>query len=245
MDAAMYKALSGAVVEMRRLDVAAQDLANLNTAGYKGQRLAFSEVLARRVPPEDRAGGFVAVAAQKTNLNQGSIEASGNPFHLALEGDGYFVVQTARGERYTRNGSFTMKADGTVITPQGDALLGEGGPIQLSTASLVVAPDGSVSSKSDGLPGAANTEIGKLRIVRFNDSRKVEKEGANLFRSDPANVTDATEIRLIQGHLEQSNVSAVDSMVNLIALNRQFESYQRAMKLLDSATEKVISDSAR
>ena len=237
MDAAMYKALSGAVVEMRRLETASQDLANINTAGYKGQRLAFSEVLAKRVPPEDRPGGFVAVAGQRTNLNQGAIEGSGNPFHLALEGEGYFAIQTARGERYTRNGGFTMKADGTVITPGGDALLGEGGPIQLSGASMVVAADGTVRSD--------NNEIGKLRIVRFNDPGKAEKEGANLFRSEGANVSDASDARVVQGHLEQSNAGAVESMITLISINHQFESYQRAMKLLDSVTEKIVSDSAR
>jgi len=237
MDAAMYKALSGAVVEMRRLETASQDLANINSAGYKAQRLAFSEVLAKRVPADDRPGGFVAVSNQRTNLNQGAIEGSGNPFHLALEGDGYFVIQTPRGERYTRNGGFTLRADGTVITPGGGPVLGEGGPIQLSGATMVVSPDGIVRSD--------NNEIGKLRLVRFSDGRKAEKEGANLFRSDGANITDASEARVVQGHLEQSNVGAVDSLVALIHINRQFESYQRAMKLLDSVTEKVLSDNAR
>ena len=237
MEAAMYKALSGAVVEMRRLETASQDLANINTAGYKGQRLAFSEVLAKRVAPEDRPGGFVAVAGQRTNLHQGAIEGSGNPLHLALEGDGYFVIQTARGERYTRNGGFTLRADGTVITPGGDALLGEGGPLQLNGASMVVSADGTVRSD--------NNEIGKLRMVRFKDAGKAEKEGANLFRSDVTNVTAAGDARVVQGHLEQSNVGAVDSMVALISINRQFESYQRAMKLLDSVTEKILSDSSR
>lgn len=237
MDAAMYKALSGAVVEMRRLETASQDLANINTAGYKGQRLAFSEVLAKRVAPEARPGGFVAVSGQRTNLNQGALEGNGNPLHLALEGDGFFVVQTGRGERYTRNGNFTLRADGMVITPSGDPVLGDGGPIQLSGATMVVAADGTVSSD--------NNPIGQLRIVRFKDAAKAEKEGANLFRSDRANIIAAGDARVAQGHLEQSNVGAVDSMVALISINRQFESYQRAMKLLDSVTEKMLSDSAR
>ena len=125
MDAAMYKALSGSVAQMHHLDVASQDLANVNTSGYKRQRLAFSEVLAQRLAPEDRPGGFVAVAAQRTNLGQGAVEGTGNPFHLALEGDGFFVIQTARGERYTRNGGFTLKSDGMLMTPQGEPVLGD------------------------------------------------------------------------------------------------------------------------
>ncbi|MGZ8445415.1 MAG: flagellar basal body rod C-terminal domain-containing protein, partial [Candidatus Binatia bacterium] len=140
-------------------------------------------------------------------------------------------------ERYTRNGGFTLRADGTVITPGGDPLLGEGGPIQLDGASMEVAADGTVR--------ADDNEIGKLRIVRFKDAGKAEKDGANLFRSNLANVTLAEHARVVQGHLEQSNVGAVDSMVALISINRQFESYQRAMKLLDSITEKILSDNSR
>ena len=237
MDAAMYKALSGAVLQMRRLEMTAQDLANVNTSGYKGQRLAFGEVLARRLPAEDRPGGFVAVAGDRTQFGQGALEDTGNPFNLAIEGDGYFAVQTARGERYTRNGSFTMRADGTVITPLGETLLTEGGPLQLTGNNMEVGPDGTVRSD--------NAEIGRLRIVRFNDAKRAAKEGSNVFVTDPANVIDAENIRVVQGTLEQSNVSPIDSMVSLIQINRNFEAYERAMKLMDSMTEKIVSDSAR
>jgi flagellar basal-body rod protein FlgF len=237
MDAAMYKALSGAVVQMRRLEVTAQDLANINTSGYKGQRLSFSEVLANRLPLDERPGGLVAVAGQRTNLGQGVIQGTGNPTNLALEGDGFFVVKTIRGERYTRNGAFTLKADGTLVTLQGDALLGESGPIQITGTKMEVAGDGTVTS-NDG-------ELGKLRIVRFADPRRAVKEGANLFVSDPANVQPVTDPRVLQGSLEQSNMSPIDGMIALITLNRQFEASQRAMTLMDSATQKMLSDGAR
>ena len=236
MDAAMYKALSGAVVQMHRLEVTAQDLANVNTSGYKGQRLSFSEVLAKRLPPEDRPGGLVAVANQVTNLGQGEIQPTGNPFNLALEGDGLFVVQTNRGVRYTRNGAFSLKADGTLITTEGDAVLGEGGPIQITGVRIQVASDGTVVS-DDG-------EIGKIRVVRFAEPRRVTKEGANLFVTPPDNVQEAAEPRVLQGSLEQSNVSSIEGMVSLIALNRQFEASQRAMTLMDSVTQKMISSVA-
>jgi flagellar basal-body rod protein FlgF len=236
MDAAMYKALSGAVVQMRRLEITAQDLANVNTSGYKGQRLAFNEVLASRLPVAERSGGFVAVGESRTNLAPGEIQGTGSSFHLAIEGDGYFVVQTPRGERYTRNGSFTMAADGTVITPQGDPLLSDKGPFQIR-GKMEVAGDGTISSEEG--------ELGKLRIVRFVDPRQLAKEGANLFRADPKNAKEATGVRVSQGSLEQSNVSPVDSMTSLIALNRQFEAYQRVMKLMDSATDKMITEGAR
>ena len=237
MDAAMYKALSGAIVQMRKLEVASQDLANVNTSGYKGQRLAFNEVLAARLPAETRSGGFVAVGDQRTDFLQGHLQGTGNPFHLAIDGDGYFVVETPRGERYTRSGGFTMSADGTVITPQGEPLLGEGGPIQVPDGKMIVGLDGTVRSE--------NGEVGKLRIVRFLENRQVVKEGANLLRADAANVEDVATPRVAQGSLEQSNVSPIDSMVSMITIQRQFEAYERAMKLMDSATEKMIADAGR
>jgi flagellar basal-body rod protein FlgF len=237
MDAAMYKALSGAIAQMRKLEVASQDLANVNTSGYKGQRLAFNEVLAAGLPAATRPGGFVAVGDQRTNFVQGDLQGTGNPFHLAIDGEGYFVIETPRGERYTRSGGFTLSADGTVITPQGEPLLGEGGPIQVTGGRMEVGLDGTVRSE--------NGEVGKVRIVRFLDTRRVVKEGANLLRADAANVEDVATPRLAQGHLEQSNVSPIDSMVAMITIQRQFESYERAMKLMDGATQKMIADAAR
>ncbi|MGH7931517.1 MAG: flagellar basal-body rod protein FlgF [Candidatus Binatia bacterium] len=237
MDAAIYKALSGAIAQMRKLEVGSQDLANVNTSGYKGQRLAFNEVLAARTPAGMRSGGFVAVGDQRTNFLQGELQGTGNPFHLAIDGEGYFVVETLRGERYTRSGGFTLSADGTVITPQGEPLLGEGGPLQLTGGRMEVGLDGSVRSK--------NGELGKLRIVRFLDGRRVAKEGANLFRSEPANIEDVAMPRVTQGNLEQSNVSPIDSMVSMITIQRQFEAYERAIKLMDGATQKMIADAGR
>jgi flagellar basal-body rod protein FlgF len=236
MDAAMYKSLSGAIAQMRKLEVVSQDLANVNTSGYKGQRLAFNEVLAARLPAGTRSGGFVAVGEQRTDFFQGQHQSTGNPFHLALDGEGYFVVDTPRGERYTRSGGFTLSADGTVITPQGEALLGEGGPVQVTGAKMDIGMDGTVRSE--------NGELGKLRIVRFVDERQAAKEGANLFRSNPANVEDVGAPRVVQGNLEQSNVSPIDRMVSMITIQRQFEAYERAMKLMDGVTQKVIADAA-
>ena len=236
MDAAMYKALSGAVAQMRYLDAASQDLANVNTSGYKRQRLAFSEVLARRQPANDRAGGWVAIGAQRTQLAQGAVSGTGNPLDVAVEGDGFFAIQTSRGERYTRNGGFTLKADGTLITPAGDAVLGDGGPLQITGQKIEIASDGTVRSDEG--------EIGTIKIVRFVDPNQVAKEGANLFATTPANIQPAPDARIVQGSLEQSNMSPVEGMVSLITINRQFESYQRAMSLMDSATEKVIAAAA-
>jgi flagellar basal-body rod protein FlgF len=237
MDAAIYKALSGAVAQMHRLEVAAQDLANVNSPGYKGQRLSFSEVLASSVPASERSGGLVAVGGHKTNMNPGEIHSTGNPFNLAIEGDGYFVVQTVRGERYTRSGNFTLRDDGTLITSGGNPVLGEAGPLQINGGKMVVAADGTVSTDQG--------EAGKLRIVRLIDPQRILKEGANLFQSARLNIGEVANVQIMQGGLEQSNVNSIDSMVLLIANQRQFDAYERAIRLMDSATEKMITEAAR
>jgi flagellar basal-body rod protein FlgF len=244
MDAAMYKALSGAIAQMRKLEVASQDLANVNTSGYKGQRLAFNEVLAARSPAETRSGGFVAVGDQRTDFSQGGLQGTGNTFHLAVEGEGYFVVATPRGERYTRSGGFTLSADGTVVTPQGEPLMGEGGPIQVPEGRMIVGLDGTVQSVN-GEARSQNEEVGKLQIVRFLEKRQAVKEGANLLRAAAANVEEIATPRVVQGTLEQSNVSPIDSMISMITIQRQFEAYEKAMKLMDAATEKMIADAGR
>jgi len=141
-----------------------------------------------------------------------------------------------RGERYTRNGNFTLKSDGTLITSQGDPVLGDSGPLQITGGKLAVMADGSLRSDEE--------EVGKLRIVRFEDPRQAVKEGSNLFFTAPANVRETSDARVKQGGLEQSNVSPIDSMVSMIAIERQFEAYERAMKLMDSVTEKMIADAA-
>lgn len=233
----MYKALSGAVAQMRRLEVTTQDLANVNTPAYKGQRLSFSEVLARAEPASERAGGMVAVGGHKTNMNPGGIQNTANPFNLAISGDGYFVVQTARGERYTRAGNLSLRGDGTIVTPQGEPFLGEGGPLQLTGVKMIVAADGTITSNEG--------EVGKLKIVRFIDPTRALKEGGNLFETQPTNLEAVADPEIMQGGLEQSNVSVIDNMILLIANQRQFDTYELAMKQMDTVTEKVITESAR
>ena len=115
-------------------------------------------------------------------------------------------------------------------------MLGDSGPLQITGGKLEVMADGLLRSEGE--------EVGKLKIVRFADPRQAVKEGTNLFSAVPTNVREASEVRVMQGGLEQSNVSPIDSMVSMIAIQRQFEAYERAMKLMDSVTEKMIADAA-
>lgn len=241
MDAAIYKALSGSMAQMRRLDVAVQDLSNVNTSGYKGERLAFSEFLAAPGEEEGRTGGFVAVGKQLTAFSQGLLQQTGNPLDLALDGEGFFVIETPQGVRYTRQSSFSLSADGTVVTASGAPLLGEGGPIRITgkeNKDIKVTPDGMVSTE-DG-------EAGQIRVVRFAEPDLLIKEGANLFRAPDSLVEEVpAEFRVLQGSVEQANVSPVQAMIALITIQRQFESYERAMKMMDSATQRILAEATR
>jgi flagellar basal-body rod protein FlgG len=237
MNAAMYKALSGAIVQMRRLESVSQDLANVNTAGYKGERLVFREILADPTQRQSRAGGQVAVTEQRTDLSNGEFRATNNPFDLAIHGDGFFAIQTSRGVRYTRQGTFSLSANNTVVTPAGEPVLGEGGPVRLTGAKMDVTADGTVLS--DG------KEVDKLKVVRFADPTRLVREGATVFRAPDGEAQPAANSQVLQGNLEQANVNPIETMVTLIDLQRQFDAYERAMRTMDSVTEKVVNQAAQ
>ncbi len=238
MNAAMYKALSGALVQTRRLEIVTQDLSNVNTAGYKGVRLAFSEVLEGAQPRNLRVGGQVTFSEQRTNFSDGTLHNTGNPLDLALVGDGLFTIQTANGMRYTRQGAFSLSSSHTVVTPSGEPLLGENGPIRVNGSSILVEPDGTVL-----VDGA---EVDKLRLRRPRDAHHLIREGANYFRATDDQVEPATKTtQVLRNTIEDANVSPVESMVALIDVERQFEAYERAMKTMDGVTEKVVNEAGK
>jgi flagellar basal-body rod protein FlgG len=236
------------MVQIRRLEVASQNLANLNTSGYKGERLAFSEILAGSSTTgqqKERMGGMVAVDVHRIDFSQGKLQPTGNPLDLAVSGEGFFAIDTPRGVRYTRQGTFTLSSNGTVITPLGDPLLGAAGPIRVEGEEIKVTPEGAVL-----LDGA---EVDRIRVVRFANPLRLTREGQSLFRAPESEAEAAsapsTELRtgfqVLQGSLEESNVNPIEAMVTLISIQRNFEAYERAMRTMDSATQKMITDGAR
>jgi flagellar basal-body rod protein FlgG len=237
MNAAMYKALSGAIVQTRRLEVVTQDLANTNTAGYKGERLVFREVLEAPPKPDESIGGQVVVTEQRTDFSTGDIRYTGNPLDLAVRGEGFFSVQTARGVRYTRQGTFSLSGDNTLVMPSGEPLLGEGGPIRVNGSKVEVTADGAVLVDGE--------EVDRLKLVRVQDPRRLVREGYTFFRADDADVQPVTNAQVEQGSLEEANVNPVESMVALIDIERQFEAYERAMRTIDGATEKAVNEAGK
>jgi flagellar basal-body rod protein FlgF len=238
MNAAMYKAVSGSVAQMRRLDVATQNLANLKTPAFKGQHLAFGEMFAS-LPPADPTGGSVAIAEHRIDFSQGEIQQTGNAFDLALDGEGFFVVGGRFGPRYTREGSFKLASDGTMVNAAGEPVLSEGGePIRVTGHKVEVNAEGVIRTEEG--------EMGRLNIVRFGDRRALAKEARGLYRAPETVETEpAEDYRVLQGSIEQSNVNPIDAMVALITIHRQFEAYSKVMQMMDGATARMLSEGAR
>ncbi|HTM08489.1 MAG TPA: flagellar basal-body rod protein FlgF [Verrucomicrobiae bacterium] len=238
MNPAMYKAVSGAVAQMRRLDVATQNLANLKTPSFKSQRLAFGEVLAS-VPTGERTGGLVAIAEQRTDFSQGEIQRTGNDFDLALDGEGFFVLGGRFGPRYTREGTFTLASDGTMMSSSGEPVLAENNePIRISGRKVEVNAEGVIRTEEG--------EMGRLKIVRFTDARVLSREARGIYRApETVKPEAAAEYRVLQGSVEQSNVNSIDAMTALITLHRQYEAYSKVMQMMDGATERMLSEGAR
>ncbi len=220
-----YVALSGLRARADHLDRLASDIANAGTSGYKAERGTTS---AAERPAFDRmlqSAIDVAPGPERYDFRNGSIASTGRELDAALEGPGFFVVQTDAGPRYTRNGHFERAADGTLVTEDGLAVLGEKGPISLGTGALKIDEDGTIRS------GA--TVSGKLQVVTFADDTALGREGNSRFRAtDAARPAPAKGTAIRGGSLEKSNVSMVERIAELTEVTRTFEALQKGVSML-------------
>ena len=167
------------------------------------------------------------------------MDRTGNPLDLALAGDGFFVISTPDGERFTRNGHFTLTNEGVLTTADGNAVMGEGGEIRLPAGTTNIGPDGTISV--DG------QTVGKLRIARFADPSALVRAGSSLFAVGTPGVEpeDMDNPALRQGMLERSNVSTIEEMVSMITTFRFYEADQRAVQMQDGALGRVVNELGR
>lgn len=248
----IYSAVSGAVAQQRSLDVVANNVANARTTAYRGDRVAFAEALANtgETRPEGDALRYVSADRVATSDEAGTMRQTGNPFDLALAGDGFLAVETPAGERYVRAGSLVQSPDGYLVTQQGHRVLGLG-PATLEGGgrpeAVRLPPDTrDVEIARDGLVTADGLDVGALRIVRFEGPAAVRKEGLNLFAAAPgsAPVTDtATEV--MQGYLEGSNVNAVAGVHELVTVTRSFEALQKVIDTFQRLDDRAARDLGR
>jgi flagellar basal-body rod protein FlgF len=228
MENALLVGLSRQTALQRELDIVANNIANLNTTGFKADGAVFSEFLQNNgqfVPPEQRVS-FVQDRMTWHDMGQGTIQTTGNPLNVAIDGDGMLVVQTARGERYTRNGALQISNTGELVTISGDKVLGENGPIifQPTDRDIVINKDGTIKVR-EGISLNSDSTRGKLRLVTFASPQSLQKDGASTFAAPdglvPQPVPDA-RANVLQGALEKSNVRSVVEMTRMIELTRAY-----------------------
>lgn len=224
-------AASAMVARARQQDVTANNMANAGTSGFKRQSL-FLRRLTEASIPADKPWLQPYDSGLYTDFSQGPIESTGNPFDLAIEGEGFFKVITPNGELYTRNGSFTKSATGELVTSNGYAVSSEGGAITLPVGDMYVNGTGEVS---------VNGEIvGVIQIVRFKNPQLLNAVGQTYYQTTEPPEPDTTS-RLRQRYLERANLDPVTEMVNMITSFRYFETAQKAVQIQDETLGRAVN----
>jgi flagellar basal-body rod protein FlgF/flagellar basal-body rod protein FlgG len=236
LDSGFYAACAGLVARMQALDLAANNLANSGTAGYRGQREVFRQLITGALPAGELnrvVNAYGVMGDTTTDFSQGSLQKTDNPLDFAIEGRAMFAVNTPEGVRYTRAGDFHLAADRTLVTRDGDAVLGAQGPIRIPEGKLTVSDDGTLS-----INGAV---AGRLRMTEFDPRTKLTPVGDAYYLAPAAAAQPAKGSQVRQGMIEGSNVQALTAAVNLIALQRHSESLQRALYLFHNEFNRIAA----
>jgi flagellar basal-body rod protein FlgF len=207
------------VRNIAQLDHVANNIANATTAGFKTEHLHYF-ISQTPKPGSDQVPVHSPLLA--IDHSQGAIQKTGNPLDVAIHGEGFFAVQAKGNIVYTRKGDFTVTSDGKLVTTSGEEVLGDGGALVITGSKVRINDQGVV--EVDG------AEIGRLRVVTFDNKKELVKQGAGLFK-DPgtAGLKTVEEPTILSGHLEVSNVQAVKEMIDMVDLQRSFETYQKVI----------------
>ncbi len=243
MNSGLYSALSGSIAAMKRMDIISNNLANVNTPGYKKDKMLFESMLAGAVnPPAVPQASTADPILQKENVyvdyGEGSVAQTGNPLDMAIDGDGFFVIQTPQGQAYTRQGNFRLAADGTLVTSDGYPVMGQNGAIRIQGGQVEIDAKGAIMV--DGV------ESGTISIVDFPKPYNLTKSSSAQFL--PANqqvVPQAATGSISQGLLEGSNVETITEMARMIETSRYFDACQRVIKGFDDMTGKAANELGR
>ena len=234
MPGGAYSALSGMQSRLDALDRIAADLANIETVGYKTERTAafaaereFSALLESAVD--------VAAGGRQTNWKPGTISNTGRNLDVAIDGDGFFAIQTAAGVRYTRSGNFTRRPDGVLANVDGDPVLdAQSRPIKLSSGTVRIDEDGTVS--------AANQPVGRIHVWKLADDQVIRESGSR-FIARPGVKPAVSTAKLVPNAIEKANVTVVERMTSLTEVSRSFEALQKGISvLMNDIDGRAISD---
>ncbi len=243
MNGSIYKVGAGAILQQMRLDVYANNLANVNTSGFKADQPVFrfdpAESPTTGPSQPSRLSPYALPLEYVTDFEPGPVTATGNPLDAAIVGDGFFEIQTPDGLQYTRNGHFSINGDGVLSTTEGWPVMGEGGEITIEGSRVEIGETGEVSVDGNA--------AGVLKVARFADRSQLRKTGSTLFK--PSNVVaeeaDPAQFRISQGTIEASNVNAIRTMTEIIETLRVFETYQKVIQAADNVTAKTVNEVGR
>ena len=249
MSYGLYAAVSGSMVQEKRMEILSNNLANVNTSGFKEDRPIFREFYNKvqntiMLTDTDSQGssmlaqkmnmGYLTFSGVKTDFSAGDMKYTGNPLDVAINGPGFFVVDTPRGELYTRMGNFSLNDKGELVTHEGYTLKGKGKSIKIEGTEITIDRKGAVT--------VDKVEVDTLKLVDFEDYTALRKVGDNLFEDSGGNVRKAEECEIKHRTLELSNINIVKEMVKMIDVLRLYESYQKVIQSLDETTSRATRE---
>ncbi len=239
----LYSSSNGMPPMLVRMEVIANNLANMNTTGFKKDDMFVEMMKDPGAAPHAHAGELTTRLNVERTIDfvEGSLNETNNPLDVALQGAGWFVVQTGQGQRYTRNGNFTISLDGTLTTQNGLPVLGADGKIQFPDVHKAIQEGIAITQSGEVRTG--NHVVGKLRVIEVSDESQLRKLGDTLFALEKNADVEITEQELPsirQGFLEESNVDGVAEMIEMMEITRHFESNQKAIAAQDQTLDKLF-----
>jgi flagellar basal-body rod protein FlgF len=238
LDSGYYAAFSGLLARTEALDSAASNLANANTSGFRAEREYFRNAIvgpdAQNSQVNKVVNDFGVLGGNRLDLEQGALTHTGNPYDLAIEGAGFFAIQTKQGIRYTRDGSFRRASDGKLVT-------GAGEPVLNAQKKSIVIPTGQVTIGIDGVISVNNAVAGKVALFDFR-AQDLLPEGTNRYTVVAGAKPTLATAAIHQGSLESSNQDVIQGTLQLILVQRQAEMMQKALSIFHSDFDKTASE---
>lgn len=238
----IYNSSAGMRSKMVNMEVVANNLANINSTGYK-RDVVFTEILKEtgldQLTEQPDTSGMIT--RQYVDFTEGSLNSTNNPLDVAIQGRGFFVVETPNGMRYTRDGHFDLNSNGLLVTSDGYPVIGKEGRIQFPEREKLTQVKFLIDDSGEII--VDEKTVAKIHIVDFPDTSKLSKEGKKLFSSkvNPVTIEPTESLSVVrQGYLEASNVDGIAEMVAMIEMTRSFESNQKAIQTQDETLQKAI-----
>lgn len=233
MENISYIGLSQQKALQEQMNVASNNIANMSTPGYKGTSVIFEDYLNRAKHNDPTGIKQVSNIRTYRDLSQGSLQRTDNKLDFAINGEGYFSVQTPQGQRYTRDGSFSLDANGNIVTKEGYQVMGDSGPLSIpqGARNIVVGNDGNINTDQG--------DVGSIRVVNFADGQSLTPEGDNLLSAGQGAVEQPAEkVTITQGSLEMANVNPIIEMNRMVEILRN---YQAAQKMIQNDHDRIRS----